>query len=262
MDSFFLKQTHSVCLKQMDFCLWGPAQIIGQFVCFFLLEYYRNEAHKLHLMSKCCHVSIVMPTWKYYKVSSTNIMSYVPVLGEIMGSKSCQSLYLPFIQDVPALGQLALHALVFALAVLTQTVAEASATCKAERKNGADYRDWSTEKQHSLRLVFLKNVDLDFWLVIAHLFESTKGFAAGFWRIKFYLDFLALLLNPETGVCQAGGKEMYLPDFVMSGGFVAREDLLLSLENEQKFCTGCILQSLWYLWRAICFPFDSPRKAR
>lgn len=44
------------------------------------------------------------------------------------------------------MGQLALHAVVFTLAVLTQMVAEASATCKAERKNGADCRQRESQR--------------------------------------------------------------------------------------------------------------------
>lgn len=55
--------------------------------------------------------------------------------------------------------------------------------------------------------------------------QKYTGFAAGSWRMKFHWDFFALLPNPEADNCQAGGKEMYLPVFVVSGSFVARGDL-------------------------------------
>lgn len=103
-------------------------------------------------------------------------------------------------------------------------VAEAGVTCKAERKNKADCRQMEAQRNSTPReFVLLKNANLHFWLAIVYLLKNTQSLllAPAGWNSTG----ISLLYYQIQKLMTARQGEVYLPVFVVSDGFVAREDL-------------------------------------
>lgn len=136
----------------------------------------------------------------------------------------CRSLYLPFRKVLQAVGWLPLHSVLFTLALLTQSQKLVPHARQKGRAEQTAHR-WEHREQHSMRPCFPEGCKSPFLAGCCLSVQKYIGFVAGSWRMKFHWDFFVILPSPEAGGCQAGGKEMYLPVFVVSSGFVARGDL-------------------------------------
>lgn len=105
--------------------------------------------------------------------------------------------------------------------------AEASATCKAERKDGADCRQTEAQRNSTpWSFVFLTNANLSFWLAIAYLFKSTESLllAPEVWNSTGFSLLYYWIQKPMTAR-QGARKCICLLVVVVSGGFVARGNL-------------------------------------